>query len=322
MRADRLLAILLTLQGRGMVSARELAQRLEVSTRTIYRDVDALSAAGVPVYCEQGRSGGVRLLDGYQAKVPALTPEESMSLFVLTSQRTHADLGLGDALASAMSKLLAAVPQSQRSDAERAGLRILADPRPWMKPGDEVPQLALVQRVVLNDLRLHITYRHGRSERVSRYTLDPYGLVAKAGVWYLVADSRRAARLFRVSRMLEATELNEPVRRRSTVTLEQLWSDLSTVAEQRPTEVSAVVRVVPAALGRIRRITASYLVAEDPVTDVPGKKGQVDITLQFNHIWAARGLLLGFGADVEVLSPPELREEMRRCAEEVQQLYS
>ncbi|SDI88135.1 Predicted DNA-binding transcriptional regulator YafY, contains an HTH and WYL domains [Frankineae bacterium MT45] len=322
MRADRLLAILLTLQGRGMVSARELADSLEVSTRTIYRDVDALSTAGVPVYCEQGRSGGVRLLDGYQAKVPALTPEESLSLFVLTSQRTHADLGLGDALASAMSKLLAAVPQGQRGEAERAGLRILADPRPWMKPDDEVPHLALVQRVVLNDLRLRITYKHGRSEQVSRYTLDPYGLVAKAGVWYLVADSRRAARLFRVSRILAAAAVNEPARRRSTVTLEQVWSDLSAAAEQVPTEVSAVVRVAPQALGRIRRITEKNLVAEAPVTDVPEKKGHVDVTLQFNHLWAARGMLLGFATDVEVLSPPELRVEMARSAAEVQRLYS
>ncbi len=187
MKADRLLSILLLLQTRGQVPAAELAERLEVSVRTIYRDVDALSAAGVPVWAERGRHGGINLLPGYRTDVTGLTSDEARALFVLSSQGTHDALGLGSAIGSALRKVMAALPAPHRPAAERTSERILVDPVRWQRtaPVDAV-DLGELQRAVLADRRLALRYRHSGSAAPSEYTVDPYGLVSKAGVWYLV----------------------------------------------------------------------------------------------------------------------------------------
>jgi biotin operon repressor len=191
MRSDRLLSILLLLQTRGQLPASELAERLEVSVRTVMRDVEALSAAGVPVYTVRGPHGGIALLPGYRTDVTGLTAEESRALFVLLSGRAHAELGLGQAIGSALRKLMAALPAPYRPDADLASRRILIDPARWREPSlRPAADLSVLQQAVFADRRLRLRYRHSEDGRVRSYTLDPYGLVNKAGVWYLVADHR------------------------------------------------------------------------------------------------------------------------------------
>ncbi len=185
MKSDRLLAILLLLQTRGRVPAEELATELEVSARTIYRDIEALSAAGVPVYAERGRHGGITLLPGYRTDVTGLTADEARALFVLAAPGPHSALGLDSALASALRKVMAALPAPHRPAADLTSRRILVDPDRWLPgPRTEV-ELDVLHTAVFADRRLRIRYRHGGDSRPHTYTVDPYGSSTRpvSGIW-------------------------------------------------------------------------------------------------------------------------------------------
>src|SRR5581483_5649644 len=188
MRADRLLSILMMLQIRGQVTARELAQRLEVSERTIYRDIEALSMAGVPVYAERGPGGGCVLAEGYRTNLTGLTEDEVRSLFMPGMTRQLADLGAEKTLDAALLKLLAALPSDHRRDVEHTRQRIFVDTVGWYYSTEVSPYLHLLREAIWNDCKARIVYRKSNGE-VSERVVDPLGLVAKAGIWYMVAIS-------------------------------------------------------------------------------------------------------------------------------------
>ncbi|MBO8187330.1 helix-turn-helix transcriptional regulator [Streptomyces spirodelae] len=321
MKSDRLLAILLLLQTRGRVPADELAAELEVSARTIYRDVEALSAAGVPVYAERGRHGGITLLPGYRTDVTGLTSDEARALFVLAAQGVHAALGLDSALGSALRKVMAALPAPHRPVADLTSRRILVDPDRWLPgPRGEV-QLDVLHTAVFADRRLRLRYRHSGQHRVRTYTVDPYGLVSKAGVWYLVADRRRSPALFRVDRIASATALEEPVRRREGVELSDVWQTLRRRVEDRPRELRVTARVHRSRLDMFTRIVGPLL-TEYPGADGKGEKegDWVTVRLAFS-VLPGVSVLLQFGQWVEILDPPEAVEELLRRTREVAALY-
>ncbi len=244
MRADRLIALILLLQARGRVTAPELAAQLEVSARTIYRDLDALSAAGVPVYAERGTGGGIALPDGYRVDLTALNREEASALFLSSVPGPLADLGAGQVLDAALRKLSAALPAAARQEAEAARQRVHLDPAEWWQTHEPVPYLRTIQEAVWQDRRLRLSYRR-RGGGVATRLVDPYGLVAKASVWYLVAadaedavgvDSAAQAgqdpaaqvpamepRVFRVSRVEAADLVDEPSRRPDGFDLGIFW---------------------------------------------------------------------------------------------------
>ncbi|RCV49416.1 helix-turn-helix transcriptional regulator [Marinitenerispora sediminis] len=317
MKADRLLSILLLLQTRDRVTATELAERLEVSARTVYRDVEALSAAGVPVYAERGRHGGFALLPGFRTDVTGLTADESRALFVLAAQGAHSALGLDSALASALRKVMVALPAPHRPAAELTRRRILVDPDRWMSGPRGDVELDVLHAAVLSDRRLRIRYRHSGGTEQRRYTVDPYGLVAKAGVWYLVADRRGRPRLFRADRILAATATDAPVRRREGVELADLWSELRAEVEHRLTGVRVRARVRRERLDMFVRIVGGFLTGPPDDTGGPGWAG---VELDYPVLAAVRHLLQ-FGAHVEVLHPAPARAELRRAAEEVAVMY-
>ncbi|MFC9326677.1 helix-turn-helix transcriptional regulator [Kitasatospora sp. NPDC057015] len=317
MKADRLLSILLLLQTRGRVSATDLADRLEVSVRTVYRDVEALSAAGVPVYTERGRHGGVSLLPGYRTDVTGLTGDEARALFVLAAGGAHRALGLDDALGSALRKVMAALPAPHRPAAERTSERVLVDPERWMRAGPPATDLGELQRAVFADRRLRLAYRHSGATGPADYTVDPYGLVSKAGVWYLVADLDGGPRLFRADRVSAAETLDEPVRRRPGATLGGVWAELREQVERLPVEVPVLVRVHRARLDMFVRIHGALLAGPPP--QAPAGEW-TELRMCFRAVPAVRALL-AFGADVEVLSPPEARRELARAAAEAVRLY-
>jgi predicted DNA-binding transcriptional regulator YafY len=317
-KSDRLLSILLLLQTRGRVSAVELAERLEVSVRTIYRDVEALSAAGVPVWTERGRTGGVRLLPGFRTDVTGLTHDEARSLFVLAAEGTHDALGLGEAIRSALRKVMAALPAPHRGDAERTSQRVLVDPVRWMRGGPAGDaELAELQRAVFTDRRLALTYRHSDAPEPRDYTVDPYGLVSKAGVWYLVADREGEPRLFRADRVLAARVTEEPVRRRAGEDLTSVWSVLRDQVESLPSEYLVDCRVRSERAEMFSRLFAVNLVAPPE----PRAGAWTHARLAFRAQRAVRALLV-MGAAVEVLDPPEARAELVAAAREVLRLYA
>lgn len=340
MKSDRLLSILLLLQTRGTVPAPELAERLEVSVRTIYRDVDALSAAGVPVYAERGRHGGITLLPGYRTDVTGLTADESRALFVLAAQGAHAALGLDAAIGSALRKVMAALPAPHRPAAELTSRRILVDASRWTRgPGSGLPldHLGTLQDAVFADRRVRVSYVHSGSEGVRDYTLDPYGLVSKAGVWYLVADRDGEPRLFRADRVRSASLTEEAVRRRPGVELADVWERLKQWVERRTGGIEVTARVRRDRYGRFLRLhggVVTEVVAEDGGTEDEGAEGVagggprvaegtgewVTVRLVVEEERAARALL-AFSDAVEVLAPPEIREELARAAAAVSALY-
>ncbi|MET9113896.1 YafY family protein [Streptomyces longwoodensis] len=318
MKSDRLLAILLLLQTRGRVPAPELAARLEVSVRTIYRDVEALSASGVPVYAERGRHGGIELLPGFRTDVTGLTADESRALFILAAEGAHAALGLDAALGSALRKVMAALPAPHRPAAEVTSRRILVDATRWKGGPRPAVDLDTLQDAVFADRRLRLRYRHSGAREPRTYTVDPYGLVAKAGVWYLVADRRGAPRLFRADRVRSATVLDDPVRRRPGVELADAWEVVRRQVEERPDALAVTARVRRPRLDMFLRMNAAHLTG--PPAEDDGASEWVTVRLAFPFVVAVRQLL-AFSDQVEVLDPPEARAELRAAAASVTELY-
>ncbi|WP_330344406.1 YafY family transcriptional regulator [Streptomyces longwoodensis] len=318
MKSDRLLAILLLLQTRGRVPAPELAERLEVSVRTIYRDVEALSASGVPVYAERGRHGGIELLPGFRTDVTGLTADESRALFILAAEGAHAALGLDAALGSALRKVMAALPAPHRPAAEVTSRRILVDATRWKGGPQPAADLDTLQDAVFADRRLRLRYRHSGAREPRTYTVDPYGLVAKAGVWYLVADRRGTPQLFRADRVRSATVLDDPVRRRPGVELADAWEVVRRQVEERPDALAVTARVRRPRLDMFLRMNAAHL--SGPPAEDDGASEWVTVRLAFPFVLAVRQLL-AFSDQVEVLDPPEARAELRAAAASVTQLY-
>ena len=254
MRSSRLVSILMLLQARPRMTARELAGELEVSLRTVYRDVEALSAAGVPVYAEQGRAGGYRLVDGYRTRLTGLTEDEALSLFMVGLPGPAAALGLGEEAASAERKLLAALGPAQRVRAGRLRDRFRLDVSAWYHPAEEPPHLAALAEAVLDDRVVDVVYRRWEAPREVERRLAPYGLVLKGGTWYLAAacdgpDS--PVRTYRVSHILRLTPTAERFERPADFRLGPWWATHLADFDERRLSRVAVVRLSP---GLVRRL--------------------------------------------------------------------
>lgn len=318
MRSDRLLATLLLLQTHGRLPAPEIARRLEVSTRTVHRDVEALSAAGVPVYCERGRAGGVVLVEGYRTDVAGLTDEEMRALFALGGAGSD-ERGLAPALASATRKLTAALPAERRAGVDRARQRLLVEQRGWRRGDEEVPALPTIEAALVADERLQLHYRRDGSRSPSWRTVDPYGLVSKAGTWYLVAAHRGRPRMYRVGRVLDVHATGTPARRPDDRPLAEVWAELSARLESDADSVDVHLLVTREGVGRLLRIVAGQITGPPRQEEAPD--GRVRVTAPFRAVGAARAALMGFGADVEIVGPDALRAEVLATAEALVALY-
>jgi predicted DNA-binding transcriptional regulator YafY len=307
MRGDRLLSLVLLLQARPASAAPQLAERLGVSVRTVLRDVEALSAAGVPVYTERGRGGGVRLLDGYRTGLAHLSHAEGAGLAVGQS-RLAGDLGLGDALDTALEKLTGAGGRALRGGLAEGRSHVLVDVDPWMRSGEPVPHLPAIHEGLLRGRRLELSYRDSEGER-GRRLVDPAGLVAKAGVWYLVTAEPA---LLRVARVEACTIRPEAAERPAGFDLAAAWAALREGVESRPRDLAVVVEVRPEAVAMARRLLARHL---------RGPAAGTRLELSFGGVAHAVGSLLGLGTRVEVVSPPQVRAAMRAAALEVAEVY-
>ncbi|MEV4639385.1 YafY family protein [Actinoplanes sp. NPDC049548] len=308
MRAARLVSLLLLLQTRGRMTAQELADELEVSVRTIYRDVESLGAAGVPVYADRGPAGGYQLLDGYRTRLTGLTREEAGSLFLAGVPGPAAELGLGSVLAAAELKLRASLPGELADRADRVRERFHLDAPGWFRADEPTPHLATVADAVWRERQLEVRYRRWKAPREVSRTLSPLGVVLKAGRWYLVASSGERVTAYRVVNILEAAVREEPVVRPPQFDLAAFWQEWTERYERSVYTGAATVRmkaealdrmafVFPPEMARMARANASEPDADGWLTT------QVPIeSVRHGHIE-----LLKLGADAEVLAPPELR---------------
>jgi predicted DNA-binding transcriptional regulator YafY len=317
MRASRLLSIQMLLQSRGRMSASALADALEVSPRTLYRDVDALSAAGVPVYAERGRHGGFRLLDGWKTSLTGLTPAESQAVFLAGLPGPAADLGLARELDSARLKLLAALPSAWHDDAQRIGGRLHLDPVDWYRDAEPVPWLATVAQAVWQEQRLAMCYESWRGTAARR--VDPLGLVLKAGVWYLVAAQGGPPKTFRISNICSAAALDERAARPPSFDLAAYWRESIRRFERELYRSQAIVLATPAGLKALAYLSSAVAkaVAAAPTTR-RRRDGRLRLQIPIESIEHATGQLLRLAPEVEVVAPDALRaatlERLRRMA--------
>jgi predicted DNA-binding transcriptional regulator YafY len=322
MRASRLLSLLLLLQTRGRMTAQRLADELEVSVRTIYRDVESLSAAGVPVYADRGPDGGYQLLDGYRTRLTGLTTDEADSLFLAGMPGPAAALGLGAELAATELKLLAALPPELRSRAGRIRERFHLDAPTWFREPEQVPHLTAVADAVWNQHRIVIRYERWSQPRLVTRTLDPLGLVIKAGHWYLIARSQEIVRTYRAVRILEVEPLGEGFTRPENFDLVAFWTDWAERFEAGVYRAEAVVRLSPEGLCRTEHLLPIAMArAARATAGPPGEDGWVQATIPIESLRHAHGDLLKLGSDVEVLDPLELREAIAQTVRELTKIY-
>ena len=319
MRASRLVNLLLILQTRGGLTAGELADELEVSVRTIHRDVDALSAAGVPIFAERGPHGGIRLVDGYRTRMTGMTADEAEALFVSGLPGPAAELGLGTVVAAARLKVLAALPAELRSRASRLVERFHLDAAGWFQAGEPVPHLGTVSEAVWEGQALRIEYRRDRMP-VAR-DLGPLGIVLKGGVWYLVATSDGQIRTYRVSRIVSAAPLGHAFDRPAGFDLAAYWAESSAAYERDSPRISVVVRVAEDRVGAlVGAVGHATVAAAERLTD-PDPEGWLRLRLELSWPDEVHHQLLSAGSSIEVLEPPEVRERLIATATRIAARY-
>ena len=308
MRASRLVSLLLLLQNRGQLTAAEVARELEVSERTVYRDVEALSAAGVPIYAERGPHGGVRLVEGYRTRLTGMTEDEARALFLSGLPGPAAELGLGTVMTAARLKVLAALPTELRARASRLVERFYLDAAAWFRPEEAVPHLPLLAEAVWESRTIQITYDRG--DDVTDRALEPLGLVLKAGIWYLVARRDGEVRTYRVSRIQSLALLDDRFERPRGFDLASYWLESSAAWERDVPRLEVDVRVDPAFLEALDEQIGGEAYQAAETLDGNDPDGWVHLRLRLTYPHDAPGRLLGLGSHLEVLAPPEVRQRV------------
>lgn len=318
MRADRLLSIMLLLQVHRRVTARELAKRLEVSERTIYRDMDALSGAGIPVFAERGSGGGWALMEEYRTNLTGLNKDEIQALFLFNPSHLLADLGLDKASDAALMKLRAALPSMSLDEAEYARQRIYIDMTGWSRSEEAIPLLPTLQEAVWKGRKLQFTYQRSGCPAAERL-VDPLGLVAKGSAWYLVAAIDGETRSYRVSRVQDACVIEEPCVRPEGFDLASYWEQSTVRFKANLPRYQVRVRVSPAVFPRIGYAGRFARIEQ---VDSPDEDGWVKVSIRFDVEEVACEYVLGFGAQMEVLEPASLREKVIASARSVIDFYT
>ncbi|MFY9556655.1 MAG: YafY family protein [Blastocatellia bacterium] len=317
MRADRLLSVLLLLQVHRRLTARELAKRLEVSERTIHRDMEALSAAGFPVFAERGSGGGWLLVEGYKTNLTGLNKDEIQALFLTKPLRVLADLGLEKASDAALIKLAAALPSAHRDNAEHARQRIHVDVTGWNRSEESIQLLPVLQDAVWRERKLQFSYQRRGCPPVERVA-DPLGLVAKGSAWYLVAGVDGDIRSYRVSRVVDAQVCDEPCIRPNGFELAAHWEQAAIRFKAQLPKYKAIVRVHPEVFPRMGY---AGRFARVETVDPPDTDGWLKVAMRFDIEEMACEYALSFGSRMEVIEPEDLREKVIKLAQSVIDFY-
>lgn len=321
MRADRLVSLVLLLRQRGRLSAATLARELEVPTRTVLRDIDALSAAGVPVYAERGRNGGFALLPGFQTELIGLNHDEALALLVAGSRRGAQAFGLGSALASAMLKVVDALPESHRTTAAGVAERLLIDPEIDLLSrravAEEVPDavVAEIRRAVFAGHQVRIRYQAVNHASKWR-TVHPIGVVTVREQGYLLATREGEDRTYRLSRVLAAEELDEPAQRPDRIDLRRAWQERSTRFRTGGDQIVALVRIRPERREELARTALAIH------TEESGPDGWIRLEAAFQDSRHAEWALWQLATNAEVLAPQALRATLHKRAAAIAASYA
>ena len=323
MRASRLVSIILLLQARGQMTAEQLAVELEVSVRTIYRDVGALQASGVPLYGDAGPAGGYQLVAGYRTRLTGMTAAEAEALALAGIPGPAAELGLGGVLAAAQLKLDAALPAEMRARAALVRERFHLDAPGWYYDGDSVPHLSEIAGTVWRQQRIEVRYRRWRAPTDVTRRLDPHGIVLKAGKWYLVARDHGGIRTYRITQILDLAVLDEFFERAEDFDLAAYWT--AGISEFRAGLHQGVATIRVSPTGRERAAAfynAETVRALQETASPPDQDGWIAAVVPIESTENALSEFLRLGADVEVIEPPELRARIADAAHGLAAIYA
>ncbi len=312
MRADRLLSMLLLLQTRGKLTTQTLAKELDVSRRTILRDIDALSYAGVPIYADGGHGGGVSLDENYRTTLTGLNETEIRALFISENTQLMNDIGLGEATRRLQHKLSAALPLEQQSIVTQVRQRIYLDPAWWWQDDTPLPFWSDLQKAVFEDYRILAVYENFNGE-VAERLLEPYSLVAKAALWYLIAKRDGAYRLYRVTRFHSIQIQNVHFEREKGFDLIRFWHEHLTEFRESITEYTFTLQIHPDRLGFVQSLMAGRF----QIAWTNPQNGWKTLRFQVESIDLAKMLVFGLGSQAVILDPPELREAIQRGIQDV-----
>lgn len=308
MRANRLLSLMFLLQSRERMTAQELAEALKVSKRTIYRDIEALDLAGVPIYTQDGRNGGIYLDKQYRISLNSLGREEIQSLFIYGTQGPIADIGLNDAIENALLKLLAALPHRYRNEAERMRQRVHFDSSQWFYQRDVSQWMPLLLQAVFEDRKIRLRYLRGDAT-LSERVLSPYGVVAKLDIWYLVAMTDEGdTRTFRVSRFKSLELLDDTFERCPSFDLSDYWKESTRRYETSKPRYILKLLVAPDNPGVLRYLSEAY----GAQVESPDQQGRTPLTLSLGAMQEARMVVMAMGDRIEIVDPPELRGDVQK----------
>lgn len=317
MRADRLLSIMLLLQTRGKLTADTLAKELDVSRRTILRDIDALSLAGIPIYAEGGHGGGIALDEQYRTTLTGLQKTEALTLFISGNATRLSELGLQDAAENTLLKLLAALPASYKPSVDHIRQRILIDPDWWWQEAQPHPNWELLQQAVYEDRHIQTNYENYHGEIVERI-LAPYSLVAKSSLWYLVAEREGELRTYRVSRFHQVTLLDTHFQRQANYDLSTYWRGHVQNFPEQLSEYRLTLRFPESRMSFVTRLVPG----RSAVVETSGDSGWVTARFHLESIELAKMLVFGIGAEVEIIEPDELRQAVLATVGSFQQMFT
>lgn len=322
MRAGRLVSLLLRLQLLRRATAQELAEALGVSVRTIYRDVQALSEAGAPIYGEAGHDGGFRLVDGYRTELTGLTSREAETLFLTGLPDAANELGFGTVVSSAQLKLLAALPRDLREDADRLRGRFHVDAHGWYADSEHTPFLPTVVDAVVSQRRVLLRYRRWEEPREVTRTVAPYGVVLKGGAWYVIGARSRGLRTYRVSRISDCRTLDESFTCPEGFVLIEHWRRYLVDLDKRRHRGTATLRISPRGMDLLPFLLEPKAVRAAEATAESLSDGWSRIVIPIENHDQALLDLLRLGPDAEVLEPNSLRAIMAKTAAEISAHYS
>ncbi|QJR09250.1 hypothetical protein DSM104443_00287 [Usitatibacter rugosus] len=316
MKASRLLSVLMLLQSHERMTAAALAQALDVSERTIMRDVDQLSAAGVPIWAERGREGGLRLRQGWSTHLTGMTEHEANALLLTGMPGAAAELGLGEAALSARLKLVASLPMPMREQAAKVADRLHIDPMDWYRENDTPPQLRDVADAVWRSGRIRVRYASWR--KTSWRELEPVGLILKAGAWYVAAREagKRDVRTYRLAHVLELLPGRGTFKRPPSFDLARYWRESSARFEKDLRPLQVRVWMSPWALGSLAQTRSRFTELPAP----PGGRQRAGwrlVQLAVESIEEGARHILGFGGEAEVVEPAPLRIMVSDMAERI-----
>ncbi|HEY6791982.1 MAG TPA: YafY family protein [Trebonia sp.] len=322
MRASRLVSILLLLQVRGRLTAPQLAAELEVSVRTIYRDVESLSEAGVPIYGDAGPAGGYQLLDGYRTRLTGLTATEAEALQFAGLPRAAAELGLGTVLATAQLKLRAALPPELRERSARIAERFFFDAPGWYHDGDSSPHLDAIANAVWNQQCIEVLYRRWVAPTDVTRILEPHGIVLKGGKWYVVARCEGTLRTYRVSQVLALTPLPDGFERLAEFNLPEYWAAHILQFRAGLQQGEATIRLSRAGRERARDLMSPAVTSAIDATARRCDGDWVTAVVPIESLEHAHASFLSLGAEVEILEPESLRARMAHAAASMARMYA